>query len=202
MTEEPPFPQITPPSLTDKGTDLYVEGTTLEIGSADNGKYTNITLEQIKEKIKGVTTVYFAILEISGDVVLHVTGNIWLGQGCEIILKKNASLTLYVDGDITCGNDGGIGYEDSSRESSRIRIYATGEGEQDFDLKAKNDWTGVVYAPNANIDVFAKGDVYGAFVGYDFEFKADGNLHYDEVLREVSVNDEGVRFVVKRWQEE
>jgi hypothetical protein len=193
VTEEPPFPEVTPPSLTDMGSGIILNDTSLTIGPADSGRYWEITLTS------GSTP---AVLEIAGgDVVLHVTGDIWLGNSCEILINSDSSLTLYVDGDFTCGNDGGIGYLGPPEEPKRLHVYATGEGEQHFDLKAKSDWSGIVYAPDAEVIIRAQGDVYGAFVAGDFEFKAGGNLYYDEDLRNVSVDDEGVRFVVKRWQE-
>jgi len=69
-------------------------------------------------------------------------------------------------------------------------------------LKAKSEWVGVIYAPDADVDLYAGGDAYGAVVAGSFEFKAGGNYYYDRALKTVSVEDEGVRFVVKRWQEE
>ncbi|MHC5191675.1 MAG: DUF7305 domain-containing protein, partial [Planctomycetota bacterium] len=111
-------------------------------------------------------------------------------------------LILYVDGDITCGNNGGIGYSGSPEDPSHVKLYATGSGEQDFDLKAKDKWSGVVYAPNANVTLYAKGDAYGSFVADSLEFKADGNMHYDAALSEVTVDEIGVRFVIDRWYEQ
>ena len=135
------------------------------------------------------------ILEIDGgDVVLYITGNINLGNSCEIVVKDKSSLTIYLDGDIVSGNGSSIGTQHPTKDAMTIQLYGTGEGEQNFDIKAKNNWTGVIYAPNANIDLYAKGDAYGAIIANNFEFKSGGNLYYDEALRTVSVEDEGVRL--------
>ncbi|MHC4289074.1 MAG: DUF7305 domain-containing protein [Planctomycetota bacterium] len=203
MVQEPPFPEITAPLLTPMGSDISIAGTTTVITPADSGKYTGIRVEQVSEKIKGVTYTDLGTLEVSGgEVELHVTGDIWLGQGCEILVKDDATLILYVDGDITCGNNGGIGYSGSPEDPSHVKLYATGSGEQVFDLKAKDKWSGVVYAPNANVTLYAKGDAYGSFVADSLEFKADGNMHYDAALSEVTVDEIGVRFVIDRWYEQ
>ncbi|MEN8126843.1 MAG: collagen-binding domain-containing protein [Planctomycetota bacterium] len=203
LVAEPPFPQIIPPILAPMDAGIFVEGTTATITPADSGKYTSITIKQISETIKTVTTNYPGTLEISGgEVVLHVTGDIWLGQGCEILVRDGASLILYVDGDIVCGNGGGIGYDGIPEDPSHVQLYGTGSGEQSFDLKAKDKWSGVVYAPNADITLYAKGDAYGSFVANALEFKADGNLFYDGALSEVSVDDVGARFAVNRWREQ
>jgi hypothetical protein len=118
---------------------------------------------------------------------LYITGNINLGNSCEIIVNDNSSLTIYLDGDIVSGNASSIGTENPSKDALTIQLYGTSEGEQNFDIKAKNEWTGVIYAPNANIDLYANGDVYGAIVSDSFEFKNGGNYYYDEALSEVSL---------------
>ena len=84
---------------------------------------------------------------------------------------------------------------------TKFQLYSTGEVQQFFDIKAKSTWSGVVYAPNADIDLYAKGDFYGSVVADNFELKSGGNYYYDEALREVEMDDEGVHFVVKRWYE-
>ena len=136
-----------------------------------------------------------------GDVVLYITGNIDLGNACEIIVKDNSSLTIYIDGDIVTGNGASIGTENPTKDAMTLQLYGTGTGGQNFDIKAKNEWTGVIYAPNAHVDLYAKGDAYGSIVADSFEFKNGGNFYYDEALREVSIQDEGVSFVVERWYE-
>ena len=195
MFEEIEFPAVTPPVLPDMGGDIYVKGNILNITPASSGKYTaiNVLLAGSKQEPLPATLIVSC-----GDVVLHVTGDILVGQLCEIQVKNNASLTLYVDGDIHCHANGGIGNENVPE---KLKLYATGQGEQSFDLKAKSDWYGVVYAPNADVAIFAYGDVYGSIVANDFEFKYGGNFYYDEALRNVSVDTEAVRFVVKRWHE-
>ena len=192
--EQELLPQIVPPTdLFDMHSDISVQGQTAALTPADNGQYSLISLKQ--ETVP-------AILEISGgDVVLHITGDIQLGQSCEIIVKDGSTLTLYVDGNIHCRESSGINPDIPSQEANTLHVYATGQGVQLFDLKAKSQWTGVVYAPNAEITLYASGDAYGAVVAKKFEFKAGGNYHYDEALRNIDMDDEGVRFVIKRWEE-
>ena len=86
-------------------------------------------------------------------------------------------------------------------EASTLQLYATGEGEQFLDVKAKSEWTGVIYAPDADVVLYANGDAYGSIVADGFEFKSGGNFHYDKALQNVDVNDQGVTFTVTRWYE-
>jgi len=110
-------------------------------------------------------------------------------------------LTIYIDGDIHCRTNSAINAEFPPEEPSKFQIYGTAEVQQSFDIKAKNDWSGTIYAPNADVILYAKADFYGSVVSNSFELKSGGNYHYDEALRKVSIEDEGVRFVVKRWYE-
>jgi len=192
-TQNDPLPQITPPTLTNTGLSIATKGKTVTLTPADSGKYTGIDLKN--DKTPG-------ILEIKGEgVTLHITGDIQLGQSCEIVVTEGSSLIIYCDGNITCGNGSGINTKNPPEAASTLQLYATGESEQTFDIKAKSNFTGVIYAPNANINLYAGGDAYGSIVAHNFEFKSGGNYHYDEALRKVETDDQGVRFVVKRWYE-
>jgi hypothetical protein len=191
------LPRITAPAdLSNMGTGIGTQGQTVTITPADNGQYSNIDLRQSGSE----GAVSPGVLVISGgDVVLHITGDIQLGQSCEIVIEEGSTLTLYVDGDMHCRESSGINTENPSQQAETLQVYGTGEGTQYFDIKAKSEFTGVIYAPNADVDLYSGGDVYGAIVADTFEFKAGGNYHYDEALREVDVDDKAVRFVVMRW---
>ena len=191
MSEEIEFPAITPPTLPDMG-NINEHGSTRTLGPGDNGEYGSITLKKSNNP---------GILEIDGgDVVLYITGDIDMGQSCEIVIKPGSSLTIYLDGDLDAGNSNGINNE--TQIPGDFRLYGTSTGAQDLDLKADSDFYGAVYAPNADIEIKAGGDIYGSFTGDDFEFKAGSNFHYDEALRTADFDDEGVRFVVERWSEQ
>ncbi len=195
MTEEEPLADITiPTSLPAMGSTISSKGKTVTLTPTESGTYSGIDLKTDKQP---------GVVEIKGGhVELHITGDIELGQSCEIVVKDGSSLTLYVDGDIHCRENSGINTENSSKNSQTLTLYGTSDNTQTFDLKAKSEWVGVIYAPNADVDLYAGGDAYGAVVAGSFEFKAGGNYYYDRALKKVSIEDEGVRFVVNRWQEE
>lgn len=192
--EQITLPKVTAPPLPNMATDISAKGATVTITPADNGVYTAIDLKKTGNP---------GILEINGgDVVLHVTGDIQLGQSCEILVTDGSTLKIYADGDIICANGSSINTEAPLEEAATLQLFATGTGTQFFDIKAKSEWIGTIYAPDANVDLYAGGDVYGSVVAYDFEFKAGGNFHYDKALQKKnSVTDEAVVFVVTRWYE-
>ena len=186
LGEEYVLPTITPPSLPDKGT-INVVGTTL-LSPADNGKYTAITSPG-------------GILEINGgDVVLHITGNIDMDNGSKIWIKSGSSLTIYMDGNIILRNDAGITNE--TGVCTNFRVYSTGGGVQQFQLKNNSDAFGLIYAPNTDIVLMNNANLYGSMTARSFTMMNNGTFYYDVALRNVSINDEGVRFVIKRWSEQ
>ncbi len=198
-TENDPMPEITAPALPNMGPSITAKGNTVTITPAESGRYGKIDVRQTSTK----EAVSPGILEISGgDVVLHITGDIQLGSLCEILVANDSTLTLYVDGDILCREGGGINTQNPTKSASTLYVYATGDGAQTFDIRANGEFTGVIYAPNADVDLYAGGDAYGAIVAGTFEFKAGGNYYYDESLRDVEIDDIGVYFVVDRWYEE
>jgi len=183
------FPLVTPPGFPGPDTPINIQKTTLTINPADSGRYTGISLKTS------------AILKIDGgDVVLHVTGDINLGKGCEIAIKPNSTLTLYLDGDFVGGNSNGINNE--TKIPRNLMLYGTGQN-QIFDLKTQSAFYGAIYAPNADIYVFSGANLYGSFVSSIFSTQPSCNIYYDIALRdEVSIGDVGTGFVVKRWQEQ
>lgn len=189
-----PLPQIEPPALPKKGAAITAKGNTVTLTSLDSGVYTAIDLQKGKND---------SVLEISkGDVELYITGNIELDQGCDIVVKDGATLTIYIDGNILCREGSGINTEAPPEEASTLQLYATGEKQQYFDVKAKSEWTGVIYAPNSDVLLYAKGDAYGSIVADTFEYKAGGDFNYDEALREnVTIDDLGVTFTITQWNE-
>jgi len=191
MVEEIELPPVTPPVLTDMGSGINVHGTTLIVGPTDNGKYTKIDVKRATNP---------GILEVNGgDVVLYVTGDISLGQECQIVIKDGSSLALYLNGDMTAGNEAGI---NNQSLPANLKIFGTSTGEQSLTLKAKSESLGAIYAPNAIVTVMADGDIYGTITAKSFELKSGGNFYYDKALRNVAPDDDAVEFVIKEWREE
>ena len=124
-----------------------------------------------------------------------------MAQDSEIILDETegASLTIYIDGDWISDNNSGL--NNTTQQASNFKLFGTGPEGQKIDLKAKSEFYGVIYAPDADLTMFSGGDIYGSFVTNDFELKNPANFFYDVSLKTISVTDEGTRFVVQRWRE-
>jgi hypothetical protein len=181
------FPEVSvPESLNSKGS----INNTITIGASDSGEYSSISLGNSK-----VITV-----DGGSKVVMHVTGDIRMNNGSEIIIKPGTSLVMYVDGDWESKEGAGINNENGI--PANFKLFGTGPEGQEIDLKAKTDFYGAVYAPNAEIGIKAGGDMYGSFVGDSYEMKSKSTFNYDIALREVTINDEDARLYVQSWGEQ
>jgi hypothetical protein len=107
-------------------------------------------------------------------------------------------LTLYLDGDIEAQNSSG--FNNKTEIPASLLIYGTGT-DQEINLKNSADLYAVIYAPNAEMTVHNSVDAYGSFIVDDIELKNSGNIYYDKALRQVSVDDELVRFSITHWEE-
>jgi len=187
LSMEVPFPEVTvPDGYISQGS---INGSTTLTGPGDNGEYSNIDLGNGE------------VLEIVGPVEMHVTGDIDMKNGSEIKISDDgtSSLILYLDGNWESKEGAGINNETLTPAS--FMLYGTGDEGQTIDLKAKNDFYGAVYAPNASLGIKAGGDIYGSFVGTNFEMKSNSVFHYDVALCNIGINDPGVFFTIKRWWE-
>ena len=186
--EEHVFPTITVPTLPDMGP-LDVPGT-VTLNPVDSGTYDTISSNG-------------GILEIDGgDVVLHITGDINMDSGSEIQIKPGSSLTIYADADISFVN--GAGINNQTGICKNLTLYATsseGDDKQTFEIKNNSEAFGAVYAPNTDIILKNNASLYGSVTCNSLSVKNNGIFSYDMALRDVSVNDENVQFLVKRWHE-
>jgi len=196
LTAEAEFPEVLPPSLIGPDTSILINtvGDEKTIGPGGDFPATG--------RFSGIKLKNSSILRVIGDCTLYITGDVDMGQDSEIIIDNsaNAKLTIYLDGDWVSDNNSGVNNE--TLDPSTFELYGTGPLGQTLDIKAKGEFYGVVYAPNADLTIFAGGDVYGSFVTNNFELKSSGNFLYDVSLRTISVLDEGARFVIDRWNEQ
>ncbi|MBL7214935.1 MAG: hypothetical protein ISS71_04580 [Phycisphaerae bacterium] len=178
------LPIITPPNFT--AFQGKISGKNVTLTTSDSGKYTEIDISN-----KGK-------LEINGDLILYITGDVTLDNEAELKVKKGSTLKLYFDGDFEAKNSSNINNE--SKVPFKVQLYGTGSS-QKIEMKNSSDIQGVVYAPNADMTIYNKVDAYGAFIVDTFEMKNSGDVYYDKALKETSLDDEAVYFTITRWEE-
>ena len=184
LTEEVELPPITVPESLESSPSLGTINDSTTITSS--AKYNSIDLGNSKT------------VTISGDVTLYITGDITLGNSAELQIEEGASLTLYLGGDFEGKNSSAVNNE--TQDARSLQIYGL-ESCQEMQFKNSSDLYGVIYAPNANVIMNNSAKVYGAVVAESFDMKNSGVFMYDASLRNVSVNDEFVRFTITNWHE-
>ncbi len=142
-----------------------------------------------------------------GPVEVHVTGNMILNNSAEIFvgdpldLTIPSSLIIYLDGNLRGGNSNGI--NNLSRIPANFWLFGTGLPVQQWVIQNSGAFYGVYYAPNGDITIKAKGDIYGSVSGFKFTLMADPGdtygLHYDVALADLHQYDTG--FAIDRWWE-
>ncbi|MHC4553778.1 MAG: DUF7305 domain-containing protein [Planctomycetota bacterium] len=178
------LPPISPPDYT--ATQGSISGNNITLNSSDSGKYTSINISN-----NGTLT-------INGDLTLYVTGDIELKNSAELQVKNNSTLKLYLEGDIKAHNSSG--FNNITQTPANLTIYGTGTN-QKIDINNSAELYAVIYAPDAEMVVHNSVDAYGSFIVDNMELKHTANVYYDKALKQVTVDDELVRFSVTHWEE-
>lgn len=154
------------------------------------------------------------VLEVTGNTTMYVEGDIKLTGTAELVIKDNASLTLYVGGKLESKKDketketGKIVNE--TRDATKLKIYGLDTCRK-VKLEECGDFYGAVYAPYAKVEIKKSDDIYGALVGWDVKIETNKSIdktreihtfYYDEALLEgMKKGVDGIRFVVNTWSE-
>jgi hypothetical protein len=134
-------------------------------------------------------------------VRIYVSGWTRIHNSCQLIIQDGAMLELYL-GDhlrahngsyITVVNPLGLGREIA------LQIYGTPTCTE-ISLYNSGDMWGVIYAPNAHLDLDNSATYYGGFIGGSLEMRNGSEFHYDTRLWDLQ--DEGpAYFAIERWWE-
>ena len=187
LTEEFWQPEVTVPQWL---LDLPSQGTL--IGPAtitDSAKY------------DGINVGNGEIIVIDGPVTLYVIGNISLSNSAEIQINNanpDASLTLFLGGDLYCKNGGLI--NNLTGDPTRLKIFGL-DSCTNISLATTSTFYGGIHARNARVNLKSSVEIYGAVSAYNFMQGSAANFHYDAALKIVNPTDPCVRFTVKRWRE-
>ncbi len=198
LTNTPQIAQPTVPAfLAVTGKNLSAKGSTITVTPASSGIYGTLSLDSTGKPGKLVVS--------GGTVTLAVTDFFSLGTNAEIVVDDGSTLLLYVGCNISSANGASISYAGASKDPTHIQIYdtSTGPTASVWALKAKNDWVGVIYAPNSFVTIAASGDIYGAIVGDNVNIKSSSKFWYDVNLKR-SANlalNSAAFFTVKHWSE-
>ena len=134
------------------------------------------------------------------DVILVVTGEFNLTGKATLTLNTDATLKLFVEGDVSIGGNGIL--NSSNPENLEVIGTNTNEGEQTIKINGNGQLSATVYAPNANVELKgggSSGRVYGAVVAYDASLVGNSHFSFDEALADVNLG--GTDYEVIQWLE-
>ena len=130
---------------------------------------------------------------IKGNVRILINGPFQSTlNGPTITLDTNATLQLYLNGDMSLG---GQCLVNPSGLTGNIIIYGRNACTS-IKLNAGSAFAGRIYAPQAYVEIAGGFDFFGSVVSDRMKFSGTSSLHYDESL------DPGVpKFTVVSWEE-
>jgi hypothetical protein len=135
---------------------------------------------------------------VTGDTVLYAPGGVSLAGNAQIVIMPGASLKLYVNGQVRLF---GNGVMNLNANALSFQVFGLPNC-TDIDFGGNASFTGVVYAPNAHVQMGGGGnntyDTVGAITCKSVGMNGHFNFHYDEMLGRVSGPD---LYKVASWNE-
>ncbi|MGE9293811.1 MAG: DUF7305 domain-containing protein, partial [Puniceicoccales bacterium] len=139
---------------------------------------------ETKLRLLSLTVDGDGTLTIKGDVTLVLTSYSEamkiVGSG-EIVLADDASLTIYVEGDVEIAGAGVL--NTGAPEDFQLWSTSTTPDSQEIDILGSGTLSGIIYAPNSHLNVPGGTNLYGAAVVGSATFSGSGAFHYDESLK-------------------
>jgi hypothetical protein len=188
LTSPKELPSVIAPSgLPDQGNFWIGNDDTLTI--SQSGQYDNFTMDSN------------AIVTITGDLQLYVTGEFNLLSNAQLVLADGASVELYVGGSYF--QDSNTTFSNVSQDPTKLTVLGL-DSLYDATIKwySNTEFYGAVYMPSAFIDVDSNTDFYGAMIGRYLEMDSNIQVHYDEALGGIDTFGSGpANYIVKSWQQ-
>jgi hypothetical protein len=135
---------------------------------------------------------------VTGDTVLYAPNGVSLAGNAQIIILPGASLKLYVNGQVRLFGNGVMNLNVNALSFQVFGMPGCG----DIDFGGNASFTGVVYAPNAHVQMGGGGnntyDTVGAIACKSVGMNGHFNFHYDEMLGRVAGPD---LYKVASWNE-
>jgi len=137
-------------------------------------------------------------VNVDSNVEIYVIGDLKLGNGDEVIIQPNASLVIFLGGNLYVDNSGAI--NNLTKDPKKLKIFGLDTCAK-MDFKNSGTFYGAIYAPYADVHLYNSFELYGAVIAKSFLQDMNANFYYDMNLREVDATMIGVYLEVKRWSE-
>lgn len=132
------------------------------------------------------------------DVTLYIREGFAMSGQSELIIAPGASLKIYVGGDVSLSGNGIMNH---TLNAASFQLFGLPTTKQ-INLSGNAAFTGVIYAPEADIQMNGGGntiyDVVGAIVGKTAKMNGHFRFHYDEALGRAKILS---KYSVASWRE-
>lgn len=137
-------------------------------------------------------------ITVVGPTVIIVDGDFKLSGQAELnIVGAESYLEIYVGGDLDLTGQGVLNDEQNPEAFQVWGTAASGAG-QTIKVAGNGDFAGVLYAPNADLEIKGNGNVSGAAVGENITLTGNAAFHYDLNLKNM---DNDGSLSISRWVE-
>jgi len=132
---------------------------------------------------------------ITGDVTLHVTTQINIGNTDVLRIAPGASLKIYMSGDRAQINGQAVANDTGLPENL---IYYGLPSNSNLSMGGGAEFAGVIYAPYTDLQLNGGGNIYGAIISKSAQINGHYGFHFDESLDRTF---EFKRIAVLSWEE-
>jgi len=155
-----------------------------------NHKY---VLETADYRIDAINLQARETILVKGKARLYVEGPTSVSGQAKIIIAPGGSLELYAGRAVDLAG-GGVMNNGYAKDFSIIGLNTC----TSIKYAGNSEFTGTIYAPDADVTMIGTFDAYGAFVGKSFLIGGTVDIHYDEALR--GETNRG-KFLADSWEE-
>ena len=143
-------------------------------------------------------------ITIAGNIVFMMTNHsgataLATGGNAQLSIGAAGSLQVYTNGNISAAGNGIL--NSSSGAAAKCLIYGTAATSQTISISGNSDFSGCVYAPNADVSANGggmSGNIYGSMVANTITFNGHPAFHYDDSLRNLAA---GNIWGISSWRE-
>lgn len=118
---------------------------------------------------------------INGAVILYIDGNISISGNGRLQINSGGSLKIYVSETVSISGNG-IANLNSNPKPKDFILYGLSSCTS-VAISGNGNLYGAIYAPKATTSITGNGNIYGSVVGKTISIPGNGNVLYDEDLK-------------------
>ena len=92
-------------------------------------------------------------------------------------------IELFISGDFVQASNSTI--SSTALSAAMLRLNLTGDATQLVEFRSNGDFYGVIYAPDATVDIHSNFEVFGSIIADSVIINSNVNIHYDEALKNI-----------------